>query len=151
MKKIDTGQMIAVLANVGVIAGIAFLAFELRQNNSLLRAQASFNLLQNRIEYRTDIVRDPEFAEFWAENLAGGRVSATQLRVLMHVQRTFLNWQYEYGQYLDGHLAEGEFSVTALRNAFGDGQVRGTWELFKEQLRPDFVQWMEENVVAESP
>jgi hypothetical protein len=66
----DFGQTITMLANVGVIAGIVFLAFELCQNNSLLRAQASYNLLQNRIEYRGDIVRDPEFAEFWAQNFS---------------------------------------------------------------------------------
>ena len=39
MKKIDLGQTINILANVGVIAGIVFLAFELQQNNELLGAQ----------------------------------------------------------------------------------------------------------------
>ena len=36
MKKTDLGQAIQVLANVGVIAGIVFLAVETRQNNQLL-------------------------------------------------------------------------------------------------------------------
>ena len=40
MKKIDLGQTITILANVGVIAGIVFLAFELRQNNTFLAEQA---------------------------------------------------------------------------------------------------------------
>ena len=40
MKKIDLAQTLNTLANVGVIAGIIFLAFELRQNNDLLTAQA---------------------------------------------------------------------------------------------------------------
>ena len=40
MKKIDLGQTISILANVGVIAGIVFLGFELRQNNALMAADA---------------------------------------------------------------------------------------------------------------
>ena len=35
MKKIDLGQAVSILANVGVLAGILFLAVELRQNNEL--------------------------------------------------------------------------------------------------------------------
>jgi hypothetical protein len=40
MTKVDVGQTIQILANVGVIAGIVFLGFELRQNNALLQEQA---------------------------------------------------------------------------------------------------------------
>jgi hypothetical protein len=39
MKKIDLGQTITILANVGVIAGIVFLAIELQQNNALLETE----------------------------------------------------------------------------------------------------------------
>ena len=38
MKKIDLGQAINTLANVGVITGIVFLGFELRQNQTVGRA-----------------------------------------------------------------------------------------------------------------
>ena len=47
MKKIDLGQTITILANVGVIAGIVFLAIELRQNNEYMAANARYDLLQN--------------------------------------------------------------------------------------------------------
>jgi len=40
MKKLDFGQTIAVIANIGVIAGIAFLALELRQNSQQLATQS---------------------------------------------------------------------------------------------------------------
>lgn len=40
MKKIDVGQTVSILANFGVIAGIVFLAVELRQNNEFLAAEA---------------------------------------------------------------------------------------------------------------
>ena len=40
MKKIDLGQTITILANIGVIAGIGFLALEVHQNNELMSAEA---------------------------------------------------------------------------------------------------------------
>jgi hypothetical protein len=39
MKKIDLGQTMNTLANIGVILGIVFLAFELRQSQVVGRAQ----------------------------------------------------------------------------------------------------------------
>ena len=39
MKKIDVGQSITILANIGVIVGIAFLAIEINGNTAAVRAQ----------------------------------------------------------------------------------------------------------------
>ena len=72
MKKIDIGQTITILANVGVIAGIVFLAFELRQNNSLLAAQASFSRLSIATERRARLLeelrRESESGGLWLLN-----------------------------------------------------------------------------------
>ena len=40
MKKIDLGQMIQILANVGVLAGIIVVAFEIRQNTQVSIAES---------------------------------------------------------------------------------------------------------------
>jgi hypothetical protein len=39
MKKIDLNQGVNTLANLGVIAGIVFLALEINQNSEMMRAQ----------------------------------------------------------------------------------------------------------------
>ena len=49
--EIDYGQIVSIGANVGVIAGLVFLAMEIRQNNKFLAAQARYSLRQ----YRSDI------------------------------------------------------------------------------------------------
>jgi hypothetical protein len=43
MKKIDVGQMISILANFGVIAGIVFLAMEVRQNTAALDREVALS------------------------------------------------------------------------------------------------------------
>ena len=46
MHKIDIGQSIAILANLGVVASIVFLGVELRQNREMMRAQTRNDLSQ---------------------------------------------------------------------------------------------------------
>ena len=48
---IGVSETVSILANIGVIAGIIFLVLEIRQNNSLLTAQARYSLRQ----YRSDV------------------------------------------------------------------------------------------------
>ena len=47
MKKIDVGRTINTLANLGVIGGIVFLAFEIRQNTATMQS-SSFEELHSR-------------------------------------------------------------------------------------------------------
>jgi len=64
MKKIDLGQSITILANLGVIAGIAFLAFEVRQNTAQMRAEAAASVHQDLQRLNEALYEDREFAEF---------------------------------------------------------------------------------------
>jgi hypothetical protein len=62
MKKIDLGQTITVLANLGVIAGIIFLVIEIQQNTRTLQFEAYQSLIgqiggQNQLN-----IENPEFA-----------------------------------------------------------------------------------------
>jgi hypothetical protein len=154
MKKLDLSQTIAVLANVGVIAGIVFLGLELRQNNKLLRAQAGYNLYLNRAEGRNEMFGDPEIAELVVRAESGEPLSLVDARRLRaRTERTFLAWQWEFGQWVDGNLAEGELPIESYRRTLkGERDIPGSreiWEAFKFNLRPDFVEWMEERVLSD--
>ena len=50
MKRIDLGQKITILANVGVIAGIIFLGFELAQNQRAILAQTRNEMTRTIID-----------------------------------------------------------------------------------------------------
>jgi hypothetical protein len=60
MKKIELGQTIGILANIGVIAGIVFLGYELRQNTSVALATASQNMANAESELLQQLFDDPE-------------------------------------------------------------------------------------------
>ena len=59
MKKLDLGQTVGILANLGVIAGILFLAIELRQNNQLLRVEAIGTVLEAQMS-RSELIAENE-------------------------------------------------------------------------------------------
>jgi len=74
MKKIDIGQTVGVLANVGVIAGIIFLAVELTQNQELMRAQTRNEMSRTIIELNTLSMED-RFASLILKGQAGEPLS----------------------------------------------------------------------------
>jgi hypothetical protein len=120
MRKIDFGQGLAIVANFSVVAGIVLLAYELHQNNSLLRAQASYSLMLDRTEARNSLVNaSEEVADFWLRVSSNTPLTAAdELRLTAWVEATFLKWQFEYGQFADGNLSEAEpFGVTASQTS----------------------------------
>jgi len=60
MKKIDLPQTVAILANIGVLAGIVFLGIEIRQNTRSLEINAYQNLIEQIAWTGTLNVEQPE-------------------------------------------------------------------------------------------
>jgi len=58
MKKIDLAQTLGILANVGVIAGIVFLAVEIGQNNDQLAAQTRSTIYELRSGLERDLINN---------------------------------------------------------------------------------------------
>jgi hypothetical protein len=152
--KLNPGQIATLVANLGVVAGIVFLAVELRQNNELLRAEADFNYLQNRINNRQDVITDPEYAALWVRIENNDSLTADeQLRLDYHIEATILAWQWEYGQLSDGNLREdGDATAARYRTGINSGngfanRFPHVWSYFQPQLSDDFVVWMSENVL----
>ena len=100
VKKLDVGQIITILANVGVIVGIIFLAVEVRQNNQLLSAETS----QRFVDQRAGALAR------WADDssdLMRLRLKATngqpltqeeQWRLSAESAFIFTQWEWEYQQ-----------------------------------------------------
>ena len=82
MKKIDLGQTLSILANLGVIAGIVFLAIEVRQNQESLeqsnlidRAAVLTDTTAHFAEFRYVISQDEEITDLWYRGRRGEELS----------------------------------------------------------------------------
>jgi hypothetical protein len=152
----ELGQFAAIGANVGVIAGLIFLAMEIRQNNRFLAAQARYSLRQ----YRSDIADSlmlPHVIEAthrWARNESiSPEERSTGLMVAIKIVEL---WEWQYGEYAAGMLQKGELPVGAWRLWFHDKgpvpvPVREIYQMRKDVLNPEFVRYFEEQVVLQSP
>lgn len=65
MKKVDLGQAITILANLGVIAGIVFLAVEIQQNTAAIRSQSSIAINDSLAHLNEALYDNPDLADIW--------------------------------------------------------------------------------------
>ena len=146
MKKIDLGQTISILANLGVIAGIVFLGIELRQNNELMAAQARQASFENNRQFAENLFENPSLAEIMAK-VEGGEVTSPAEDIQLYGIGLFVLRSFEFA-----YRELGELDVPATRRIFHENRVSyrlaDTWEIAKPLLDPEFVAFMEANIVG---
>ena len=67
MKKIDLGKIFTILANVGVLAGIIFVAFEIRQSNRIAVGTSSYELNRHFMEINNLYITNPDLLSLVVE------------------------------------------------------------------------------------
>ena len=154
MKKIDFGQTITILANVGVIAGIGLLALELAQNNELLTAEARSTRAGIRNEVRTIYLENPDLIDVLYQARRQETLTEEenyQLRSLMAI--TMNNLQYVYVEYQEGLIGEEDLGVFGWRRLYHNQYpgMPALWAEIQGAYRTDFVEFFEENIVNQTP
>ena len=156
MKKIDLGQAISIIANVGVIAGIAFLALELRQNNEFAAAQAKYSLLQNRTAlYVPLMLNSDNLSALLAKYESGQEMTRSEELQLNTFRQWHLNnWEWEYGEVRAGRLSESDIPVHGWRTSLlgsnpTDFGLLEHWRDNKQIFPADFVDFIDNVVLAD--
>ncbi len=146
MKKLDLGQIITLTANLGVIAGILLLVVEIRQNNELMGEDAQRARSAATREAFVQMSTNGELAAIWVKEYSGEDLDAIEEhRLGSFYMRGLTGYQTSFQQ-----LPREELEPKL--NWFRRGQqasptFRKTWEQYHDILDPDFVRFMEENVV----
>ena len=99
MKKLDVGGVVQIVANLGVVASIVFLAIQVQQNSDVQRAQARAVRAQIRIDGGWQRASNPDLLAAVVK-LRRGESLTDQDQLLLDIDaRTVLNgWQYIYGE-----------------------------------------------------
>ena len=157
MKKIDLGQTIGIFANVGVIAGIIFLAIELRQNNQLLQAEAIGTALETRIERQDIQLNNPHLVALIVKNRKGQPLTDEERHTVgkLHA-RGLLGWQKDFFLFQQGILDEDYLraNIPVMKRTFRrKGQTYGRIEHWNTSWRhvasPEFREFIEQCVIAD--
>lgn len=151
MKKMDLGQTIGILANLGVVAGIVFLAVEIQQNNELLRTEARYHMLTNMTESLRDSYTNEAVKSGWIKVDAGEEVTAEERFALLRYNHAkFRRLEWEYQQYLEGLIDDANLPVQGwiimLRT---DPLMAEAWQKFNARYSENFRLFMEENIIGQ--
>lgn len=140
----DNVEIVGIAA---VVLSLGFVAYEIRQNNELMAAEAR--------QVRTSMVVDSwrftaehgELAEIRAKENSGEEITdVEQSRIDNYVMSVYvlLDWTFQ-------ELSENSPEMNQVRevqryNFANNSGYRRVWEARKDSFRPEFVQWMDENV-----
>ena len=147
MKKIDLGETIGILANIGVIAGIVFLAVEIGQNNDQLAAQTRNTIYELRSGLERDLINNVGgIAELVTKERRGEALTDVEENRLLsrrfNMLRTF---EYMVQENPDNARVQAGYMANMFK---ADPRLMETWQALTASrvLDPVFVAFAEEHV-----
>ena len=149
MKKTDLGQVIGIVANIGVIAGIVFLAIELRQNNDFLAAQARLGQLNATVSRMQIGLNNADLADInWRARNGDPLTPAEENRYFEYALFTMMHWRWEYQEFEAGALPEVNLPSWQVQASFSP-IWRRAWEGTLGRQDTEFARFVNENIFSD--
>ena len=147
MRKINLGQTMGILANVGVIAGIVFLAVELNQNTEQLALELQWQINQRMIENNRDLIGDDPTPVFAKSVLTPEELSYEEFQVASPMVFNFLNvWEDRYFLYRAGLIPDEEwkkFIDEDIGSTLGYEFAQAFWHEAKNNYEAGLVEYVD--------
>jgi hypothetical protein len=148
LKKINVSQSLAALANIGVLAGIVFLAIEVRQNT---RAQDAATYQEISRDVRDIITAVP--AEIRDKVRSGEEISSVERAIyggfILQTMRAYESW---WQQHEIGTLSDEVYQsyIGHIYYTLGDALSREIWRSKPVEFLPGFELYVDE-YMADNP
>ncbi len=142
----DLGALGELLGSVAVLATLVYLALQTRQNTMAIGAQLDAAVIGANQNAMLLAATSNELGEALREDIAAD-ITTSQMRLAMYFQSNLATWQWQLHQARRGllpdfHEAGMAGAVRTFFTAFPS--FEGTWERIKPDVRPEFVEWVEE-------
>ena len=106
-------RWLTLLANVGVVVGLVFVVFEIRQNTDIARMQAYRDNTRELSEWRTQLLSDPSlvvlFNDYWTQGRYHDLSRTDRVRIGMTINNLFSTYENAYLALKFGILQEKEW------------------------------------------
>jgi hypothetical protein len=142
-----TNHWLALLANLGVIAGVVFLAFEIRQNNELLVQDSRYSMLENQKDWKFFLNGDPEIARLIYGSQTSELNEIEKFRRFDILSGLLLTWQWEWEQSQSGLIGDSKLPVEGFHALWNYQNIQAEWAELRPILKPGFAGFLEDNVV----
>ena len=135
-------QWLSLTANVGVLIGIFFLAFEIQQNTQMMRAQTKDAVLDKQIQIAEWIATNEYAAKVYAKGSDGEDIRGTAEgdSYAFIVNGQLQVWENEYYQYKLGLYDEDQFQPRRAAWAMNlkPKGIREVWQVVRNTYSPEF-------------
>ena len=154
MKKIDLGQTIAILANVGVIASLIFVGVQVQQGAIATRSATVLQLKDSWVQLNLASATSVELAEAFQSVETQGWNDAdyvSKVLIASFYRTLFHIWSNAYYQYQNGTLEEEQWA-SYLREAEANAKnpaARQIWSDWNHVYDDSFRRLMDD-LIAES-
>jgi hypothetical protein len=138
---------IALIANLGVVAGVVFLALEIQQNNELLIQDSRYSMLENQKDWKFFLNGDPEIAKLIYSSDNKELSEIEKLRRFDIISGLLLTWQWEWEQSQSGLFGNSQLPVEAFRTLWKSQNTQAEWAELKPILKPEFADFLANNIV----
>lgn len=152
MKKIEFHQAISTVANIGVIASIIFLGFQLQQNNQLMASEARATYASMDQTGWGLIIDHPNLVAALIKDRKGEPLTEVEeYRLNALWMQGLAQWQFRYLEdrastpWVTGQRRLWE-SYPSLRRTW-QGKSSGSRQAGKDNFDPSFVKFYEEHIV----
>ena len=142
MKLAGTDKWLNLVANIGVLVGIVFLAYEIQQNTVATQLEVASSFQSSFSEVEMLIAVDSEFAELLFNARIGAELSPQeQFRIAVFYGNVLRTWQNVHFQYLadslDVEMWRGEMTrFTQILSE--DKGLREHWRLSQNHYSQNF-------------
>ena len=154
MKKIDPGQAITILANVGVLVGIVLLVFELNQNRDMMRAQTRNEISRGAMDLLAIGATSEPLARVLVRANAGEELSPEEnIMFINRAELTFRLWENVNYQFRQGLFdpTEYEGNLATINDVLSrNGAYVEYWCARRQMFSRPFVELMAELPATQS-
>ena len=141
-----TNHWIALIANLGVVAGVVFLALEIQHNNELLVQDSRYSMLENQKDWKFFLNGDAEIARLIYTSNINELSDIEKLRRFDIISGLLLTWQWEWEQSQSGLFGNSQLPVKGFRSLWEAHNTQAQWAELKPILKPEFADFLESNV-----
>jgi len=140
MKKIDWGQTITILANIGVLLGIVFLAIEIRDSRVTILAQTQDSVADGFLVLNMATITEPEIGLTFQKGLCepDELTDLESARFSMHLRALFNQYRRIYRLYEQGLLDRQAWNLYGTEAYQFITSPGGKWHFSVNEIEPDF-------------
>ena len=155
IKVSSINEGVSIIANIGVIASIAFLGIEMQQNTAMMQSQTRNSIVENQLSFYERGIENFEFSEV-ATRLrtdpdAYPTGSTERFQYTLFVLSQLRMWENEFFQYQKGlfEIDEFEARTNTWKNNIAITSILQIWTIQEEQFAPSFRSYLNEIIAVQ--